>query len=81
MAVVFLLRTSRRLAWQKLDLTIHRGEHRVYDLIARRDVTDSLRGIELAPGEGGLLFAGRPTDYDADCRLIDALPQAIRRGS
>jgi hypothetical protein len=57
---------------QQLDLTIQRGQQRVYDLIARQDVTDSLKGITLPPGEGGVLLVGTPADYDADCRLIDA---------
>jgi hypothetical protein len=58
---------------QRFDVTIQRGSRRVYDLVARQDVTDSLRGIELPPGEGGLLLVGTPADYDADCRLIDSL--------
>lgn len=57
---------------QQLNLTIQRGHQRVYDLIARQDVTDSLSGIALPPGEGGLLLVGTPADFDADCRLIDA---------
>ncbi|MDA1054893.1 MAG: hypothetical protein O3C40_31095 [Planctomycetota bacterium] len=57
---------------QTLDLKIHHGTHRVYDLGARRDVTDGLKAIELAPGEGKVLLVGTPADFDADCRLIDS---------
>jgi hypothetical protein len=63
---------------QQLDLTIQRGQQRIHDLIARRDVTDSLRGITLPPGEGGLLLVGTPANFDADCRLIEAALHAGR---
>jgi hypothetical protein len=66
---------------QRFDLKIRRGEHRVYDLIARQDVTDSLDGIHLPPGEGGLLLVGTPADYEADCRLMDACASGRISGS
>ena len=52
------------------DLTVN-GEGNVYDMVARRDVTGKLAGLELAAGEGTLLLVGTPEDYAADCRLID----------
>jgi len=57
---------------QKVDLTIHHGTHRVYDMVMRRDITDELRAMKLPPGEGKVLLIGTQVDFEADCRLIDA---------
>jgi len=57
---------------QTVDLTIHHGTHRVYDMVSRRDITDELKGIVLPPGEGKVLLIGTQVDFETDCRLIDA---------
>lgn len=59
-------------ASQRFDVAVKRGEARVYDLAARRDVTDALTDRVLSPGSGGLWLVGDPEDYAADCQLIEA---------
>lgn len=53
---------------QQLDLTVP-AEARVYDLVARKDLTGALKSLRLGPGEGTLLLVGTEGDYRAACRL------------
>jgi hypothetical protein len=46
-------------------------QHRVYDMVARRDVTDELGNMTFEAGEGTLLLIGSQPQFQADCRLID----------
>ncbi len=55
---------------QTVDLSVA-GNGRVYDMIERVDVTDSLAQIHLEAGEGQVLLVGSPEDFAQDCRLID----------
>jgi len=55
---------------QTLDLSIT-GASRVYDMIARKEMTDSLKQIELQAGEGHVFLCGTAEDFEQDCRLID----------
>ncbi|HID23955.1 MAG TPA: hypothetical protein EYP14_16360 [Planctomycetaceae bacterium] len=55
---------------QRFNLSVRPGR-RVFDLIARRDITDQLTSMVLAPGEGRVLLVGSPKAFQDTCRLID----------
>ena len=60
---------------QTLDLSIS-GGGRVYDMIHRKDITESLTQMELAAGEGHVLLVGSQAELVQDCALID---EALKR--
>ena len=55
---------------QTLNLSFA-GATRVYDMIARKEITDSLKQIELQAGEGRVFLCGTADDFEQDDRLID----------
>lgn len=55
---------------QQFDLKVE-SKAKIYDLVARQEVTGKLGGLTLAAGEGTVLLVGADEDYQADCRMIE----------
>lgn len=55
---------------QRFDLSVT-SQARVYDLVARQEITGKLAGMMLGPGEGTVLLIGTEEDYRADCGMIE----------
>jgi hypothetical protein len=56
---------------ESFSLRVER-QRRVYDMVSRRDVTDSLGDMTFEAGGETLLLIGSESQFQADCRLIDA---------
>jgi len=55
---------------QPFDLAIT-PPAKVYDLVARQEITNKLTGMNLPAGEGTVLLIGTKEAYQADCRMIE----------
>ena len=64
---------------QSLDLSIT-GSGRVHDMIDRKDITASPAHLELAAGEGRLLFVGSRPDLDQDRAMIEERQGVLDEG-
>lgn len=64
---------------QSLDLSIT-GSGRVHDMIDRKDITASPAHLELAAGEGRLLFVGSQPDLDQDRAMIEERQGVLDEG-
>lgn len=61
---------------QSFDLGLT-GQGRVFDLIAREEITARLSARTLEAGEGMVLLVGTVDDFQRDCRLLDEQPGTL----